>query len=269
MNNPASLHQLHLLLVDDERFVLKVNHQVVKTLTGKTEYQAESARQAIRILNEAKVDVLITDIQMPEMNGLELMKLIRCGRTKARADLPILVITSFSNTEVLGSSIALDVNGFLVKPISPKLAREKIQSAVGERIRLRPEEEYAQVETDLESLASRPAGDRRRVNASILKSEGEEPYPALRRKEGNGGKPAGGRGNDGQGTKQPPGQPGLPIPIDELEPGMVLNSNLCTHDGTLLLTAGQTLNERLVNRIRELREVLEHEEIEVVDPSAE
>ena len=97
--------------------------------------------------------MLITDIQMPEMNGIELIKQVRIGKASGDRGLSTLVVTSFSNTEVPGSCHLLDINGFLVKPITRDSAAEKIRLETSEQKNIRPEEAYQQVKSDLNTLA--------------------------------------------------------------------------------------------------------------------
>lgn len=249
MSPNKTLENLKILLVEDEAFVRKVNSHVLAGLTGQKILEADSARNAIGILNKQSVDLVITDIQMPEMNGLELMKEVRCGRTKAPAELPMLVITSYSNTEVLGSSMGLDVNGFLVKPISSKNAMEKINIAIRERVKLRNVMVYERVITNLDSLsdgASPVKPEPKQVNASITISPVGKEESALAIE-------------------------GVKVPITQLKPGMTLVSALHSRDGVILLTSGQLLNEQLINRVKELQKLVDDKELLVLlpeDPAA-
>jgi DNA-binding NarL/FixJ family response regulator len=58
---------------------------------------------------------------MPGSNGLELLRQIRSGQTPARRDIGFIILTSHSNTEVLSAAMALDVNGFIVKPFTTRV----------------------------------------------------------------------------------------------------------------------------------------------------
>ncbi len=239
------IEKLNILLVDDEAFVRKVNAHVLSGLTQGNVLQAPSAREAISIFDKQSVDLLITDIQMPEMNGLDLMKEIRCGKTSAPAELPILAITSFSNTEVLGSAMGLDVNGFLVKPISPKNALEKINIAMREKINPRATITYERVMTDLPSLsggASPIKEIKHRVNSSISRTSTENASET-----------------NIKGTR---------VPLTNLKPGMKLLSELHTRDGVVLLVSGQLLTEQMVNRVKELEKLMAEKEALIESPAS-
>jgi YesN/AraC family two-component response regulator len=110
---------------------------------------------------------------MPEMNGIELIQKIRVGATPTDRGLRTIVVTSFSYTEVLGSCLLLDINGFLVKPITPASAKDKILFALNESVQLRPAETYLQVKTDLAVIETMSKQQQRKHNAAIARSEPE------------------------------------------------------------------------------------------------
>ena len=223
---------LRVLLVDDEPFVRKVTAGVLGLLNIQAVLEAENGHQAIQLLEKNRVDLLITDIQMPEMNGIELIKQIRGGNTGGDRGLHIIVATSFSNTEVLGSCLLLDVNGFLVKPITVESAAEKIRTALKEKKSLNTKEAYQQVASDLEFLIKRRTEREEGVDASVLRES------AMRNAAGS-----------------------ALVALTQLKPGMELLEDLSAHNGVTLLMQGRVIDEGLVNRLGELREVIETTEI--------
>ncbi|MES9959561.1 MAG: response regulator [Sedimenticola sp.] len=215
--------------MDDEPFIRRVTVQVLKPLGISGVLEAENGADAKNILAQNDVDVLITDIQMPRMNGLELVKQIRLGKTGAKPDLRTIVVTSFSTMEVVTASLALDVNGFLVKPISAEDAAGKIGVAIQEQMSLRRREDYLSVDTDLQSLAQAAAEESKKTDASMVRKEEDQ---AIRE--------AGGR----------------ELPLEQLEPGMHLLEDIDSVSGLTLISAGQKLTESLINRINELKKVI-------------
>ncbi len=226
---------LTVLLVDDEPFVSHVTASLLGSLGVGEVVLAENGIDAITKLTEHKVDLLITDVQMPEMNGIELIKYIRMGKTSAARDLRLMVITSFSNMEVLGSCLQLDINGFLVKPITAESAEKKIRESLKEKVHVRPELAYQMVKSDLDSLADSDIAQRPLMDESSSET-------------------------------QPPKKPqGVVVPLWDLEPGMVVIDNIRTKTGVNLLTQGHVLNKVLINRLKDLQLILEQTEIRVED----
>jgi len=149
-----SLEELKILLVDDDSFMQKLLETVLVDLGFKQIVKAEDGQQALGILKNNHIDLLLTDIQMPKMNGLELLRQVRCGNTGVSNNLRSIIITSFSNLDTLGTAIALDVNGFLDKPFKPVTVIKKILLALSEDEQSqRPGSDYEDIVTDLKSLA--------------------------------------------------------------------------------------------------------------------
>lgn len=230
--NRATINQLihkKILLVDDASFVRNIIAQLIKNLNITQVYKADDGLEALSVLKHHDIDLLITDIQMPKMNGIELIKQIRLGNTAADRGLSTIVETSFSNTEVIASCLALDINGFLVKPFTIELVTKQICRAFTEERTLQPAENYLHVKTDLDSLAQQTA-----------------PTPTRSRPH----------------TLSKPGQ-GSAVSLTSLEPGMVLLENIYTESGIIMLAAGTKLTESLINRMYELSRVIGNKRITV------
>ncbi|MBW6489485.1 response regulator, partial [Sulfurimonas sp.] len=75
------------------------------------------------------VDMLITDWNMPEMNGLELVKKVRAdARFK---DLPIIMVTTEGGKAEVITALKAGVNNYIVKPFTPQVLKEKLGAVMG------------------------------------------------------------------------------------------------------------------------------------------
>lgn len=100
-----------ILLVDDEVQVREViNHAL--TMLGYEVIQASNGREALELFNMNRPDLVISDIHMPEMNGLELLKTIRDGDP----ELPVVLITGFNVDEARQVAEEYAANALLLKP---------------------------------------------------------------------------------------------------------------------------------------------------------
>ncbi len=226
---------IRVLFVDDEPFVRRVTVDMLKGLGINEVSAAGNGVEAISLMGEHEIDLLITDIQMPEMNGIELIRQVRMGKTPVDQGLRTIVVTSFSSTEVLSSCLLLDINGFLVKPITPASAREKILTALNERQSVRAAGTYLQVKSDLEVLEAASKQEQGESNAASADSE-------LVADETEGG---------------------VLMPIRQLQPGMELLENLYALNGVKLLPKGEVLTEVMTNRVIDLEKVIRGDGIQV------
>ncbi|MDP7592543.1 MAG: response regulator transcription factor [Litorilituus sp.] len=108
---------INVALVDDQQLV----RQGIAGLLSLSEnisilWQAENGEHAQQLLQETeqKPDVMLLDIRMPKVNGIELVNLLRAqGKT-----LPILMLTTFDDSELFLQSLKAGANGFLLKDVS-------------------------------------------------------------------------------------------------------------------------------------------------------
>ena len=100
-----------ILVVDDD----KASHIIVKNLIGK-KYElihAKEPQQAINILSEKKIDLILSDIHMPEMTGLEFLEAIK--KDSEKKDIPILLMTSLPTVEKEQQAMDLGAKDFRKK----------------------------------------------------------------------------------------------------------------------------------------------------------
>jgi NADH-quinone oxidoreductase subunit E/NADP-reducing hydrogenase subunit HndA len=115
----------NVLIVDDEQVVLRSCERIL-TAEGYFVQTAPSARNALELLNENPYDLLITDIRMPEMDGIEFARQVRAKNP----DLDIIVITGYPTQENIREALSLRIVDYLTKPISPAVLVESVKKAV-------------------------------------------------------------------------------------------------------------------------------------------
>lgn len=123
IDNPTErLSGLSILVAEDtelNRFV------VVKTLEkwGVRVTEAEDGAEAIQKLEENRIDLVLMDIQMPNVDGLEAVRRIRRGD---KGDIPIIALTAHAREEDRKKCLETGMNDYIVKPISPEILRDVI-----------------------------------------------------------------------------------------------------------------------------------------------
>ena len=222
-----------ILVVEDHDFSRKQTLAMLLRVGFENVLSAKNGDLAIERLNQHKIDLVITDINMPSMNGMTLIKQIRLGKTKNNKELKIIAVTSYSNIKVITTCMELDIDGFLVKPLAVKPLTEKINSAVLESSNLYHEARYQDVETVFDSLSddtlSLAEVDDFCENASLPSLEGIQSIPNIK----------------------------------QLKEGMVLVEGIFTKNGSCLICAGIELNEKHLNRLIELESIVLTREIKV------
>lgn len=109
---------MKLLVVDDSSTMRRIIKNTLTRLGHDDVLEAEHGVEAWDLLTKNEdVKVLITDWNMPEMNGLELVKKVRAE--KKYEDMPIIMVTTEG------------VNNYIVKPFTPQVLKEKLEDVLG------------------------------------------------------------------------------------------------------------------------------------------
>ncbi len=117
-----------VLMVDDEQPFLTSLQEGLSDLSGEYEVMtAENGLEAVKILQDARPDVVVTDLHMPVMNGFELLAYM----SREHRDIPVIVLTGFGNAKVREGVNRLGSFPFLEKPVDFPTLIDHIREASG------------------------------------------------------------------------------------------------------------------------------------------
>lgn len=119
-----------VLVVEDDPEVLFVWATALKKLTQVEVATVEGGREALDQFDAQPFDVVVTDLSMPGMSGVELTREIR----RLDADVPIIWVTAHAHYEEKMDEPGLDVHEFLVKPVSIQQIRQVVRDALNNKI---------------------------------------------------------------------------------------------------------------------------------------
>jgi two-component system, chemotaxis family, chemotaxis protein CheY len=108
---------MRVLTVDDSRTILAMLHHTLSN-AGFDVLQAEDGQKGLEILRREPVDIVITDINMPVMDGIEFIKQVRA--TGRHNSLPILILTTETSQDKREQGRAAGGTGWIVKPFDPE-----------------------------------------------------------------------------------------------------------------------------------------------------
>ncbi|UXN74637.1 response regulator [Devosia sp. A8/3-2] len=108
---------LRVLTVDDSRTILAMLHHTLSN-AGFEVLQAEDGKQGLDMLKNGEFDVIITDINMPVMDGIEFIRHVRA--TGQHQSLPILILTTETSRDKRDRGKAAGGTGWIVKPFDPE-----------------------------------------------------------------------------------------------------------------------------------------------------
>lgn len=250
------LSLVQFLIVDDHAFVRGIVSQHLRSCGIERLSFAQNGKEAVRFLkllspstqNASLVELMggrpdivddlaagsadfktphshcvITDFGMPHTNGLQLMKAVRCGETSVPRDTPVILLTGYTDDYVVSTALRLDVNAFVLKPISRNTLWEKVDRVLKSASPVQSIDAYASVEIPDESGKIIGRVDTTKiVNPEIIDEDDMK-----------------------AGT--------LWIPLKAVRPGAVLAGDIHNERGVLLLRQGTVFSEGTLHKLLDVQ----------------
>jgi two-component system, chemotaxis family, chemotaxis protein CheY len=116
---------IRILIVDDSITIRRIITNALKTVGFTDTIEASNGKEALEKLPTGKVDFIITDWNMPEMNGLDFIKIVRAN--PLYSSMPILMITTRGTEHDVVEALQAKVNSYIMKPFTPQELKEKIE----------------------------------------------------------------------------------------------------------------------------------------------
>lgn len=107
-----------ILIVDDSTAMRSLLVSTLEILGQVAIVQAPNGFEALRMLPREQIDLVLTDINMPDINGLELLSFIR--NNPVYKNVPVVVISTEGSRKDIEKGLALGANEYLVKPFNPE-----------------------------------------------------------------------------------------------------------------------------------------------------
>lgn len=121
---------MKLVVVDDSSTMRRIIKNTLARLGYKEVFEAEDGKLGWELVNQHDdLGMLITDWNMPVMNGLELVKKVR--KDERFKDLPIIMVTTEGGKAEVITALKAGVNNYIVKPFTPQVLKEKLAVVLG------------------------------------------------------------------------------------------------------------------------------------------
>jgi two-component system chemotaxis response regulator CheY len=122
---------MNILVVDDSSLTRRAITRIINMigLDANQIFEAENGKEALKTLKEQNIDLVLADLNMPEMGGIEMIYHMRGD--EATRDIPVVVVSTESSTTVIEGLLADGAKDYLHKPFTPEQFREVITQTVG------------------------------------------------------------------------------------------------------------------------------------------
>lgn len=118
----------NILVIDDEE-VIRDSCKQILSLSGYNVVTAEDGYRGLKILHEKPFDIVILDLKMPDISGMEVFKKIR----KSNSDIIVIVITGYATVESAVEAMKLGAYDYIPKPFTPDMLRIIVKKAIEKR----------------------------------------------------------------------------------------------------------------------------------------
>lgn len=125
-----SLAGLSVLIVDDNQNMRRLLHTLLRAAGITAINEADSGKEALEILTSTCPDVIISDLAMKPLDGLEFVRLLRGDEGGFAQHVPVIMLTGHSEEAMVVKARAVGVNDFVVKPVSAVVLKERIERVV-------------------------------------------------------------------------------------------------------------------------------------------
>lgn len=238
------------LIVDDEPFMLSLIERMLKDCKAGTIMKASDGGAALKSIkdNFTQVDCIISDFNMKPINGLQLLQAVRVGvNPKIPREQPFIMVTGHGESDVVKTAIALDVHGYVVKPVSPEKLIETIEKVFKRQLDVKDPEYYRTIKIpkaqnigeDAKSKAKAwtvlAAGPFRKESPIHKKLEELKRVHATR-----------------DGIEEVKLRNQRDCAVNELRDGQILAQDIEAEEGVVLLRRGTYLTTDMIARLREI-----------------
>ncbi len=121
----------NVLIVDDSNAMRSVVRKVIQLSGFRMDncYEAGNGKQALEVLSSEWVDVILSDIHMPEMDGFELLKEVH--QHDVFKNIPVIMISTEGSLERVNEAYTLGAKGFIKKPFLPEELKRILHEVIG------------------------------------------------------------------------------------------------------------------------------------------
>jgi two-component system chemotaxis response regulator CheY len=120
---------IETLIVDDQRSTLQLIRSCLLQLGFARIHECEDGEAALRLLQTVRVHLIFSDLNMPKLDGLGLLRAVRGDPAIAKT--AFIMLTGRADTALVQEAVKLGVNNYIVKPFNLETMKKKIQAVVG------------------------------------------------------------------------------------------------------------------------------------------
>jgi DNA-binding response OmpR family regulator len=115
-----------VLVADGNVYTRRLTRQMLNTIGVRSIYESPDGIAAINTIPSVKPDVMILDWNLPGLEGVEVMRIVRSPSHYPKSNLPVIMLTDLGLQSRVTTAVRVGVHELLVKPVSPKILQQRL-----------------------------------------------------------------------------------------------------------------------------------------------
>jgi CheY-like chemotaxis protein len=155
---PLDFASISFLIVDDQPFTRRLVRTLLHGFGSREVYESATGAEALELARSTMPNIIITDLIMPDLNGLRFIKMLKAP-SASTSQIPIIVLSGYLTKT---ATLAINESGadeLLVKPVSPKALYEHVSRIVLRKNQANPPTAFVQNQRRRDELHRKKAGD--------------------------------------------------------------------------------------------------------------
>lgn len=121
---------LNILIVDNNHYMRRLTRTMLVNLGAKSVLEASDGLAALEAIRTCDPDVMLLEWDMPVLDGMEVMRIVRSPGVFPRPNLPIIMLTTRAERTAVQQALRAGAHEFLIKPTSPAALRDRLASII-------------------------------------------------------------------------------------------------------------------------------------------
>ena len=121
---------IDILIVDDNRHMLTLMRSMLRAIGFRRLHESNDASEAFEIVKDQNVDLIITDLKMAPLDGMDFVRLLRTAEDSPDRFVPVIMLTAYTERRVVEEARDAGVTEFLAKPVEPRKLLHRVWSVI-------------------------------------------------------------------------------------------------------------------------------------------
>lgn len=127
----VNFEDLSVLVIDDSKFIRDTVRRILRSVGVGKIRMAPNGMVGLKMVSQDRFDVVLCDLSMEPINGMRFVEFLRKHENPKLRGLPVIILTMHNEQEIVRKAIEQGIDGYLLKPVSIKSIKQRIEQVLG------------------------------------------------------------------------------------------------------------------------------------------